>query len=178
MTLIDEIDAAGNAPHGLGSYGPVLQANKQKLWSACDKVSDVSWELRVLLLALAFQETQHMSVNERDASKDYQGDSANVTLFNLSLDLVKQIGHNGNPWDLNYDENLPAVVALVRDGMRKWGVNRYLNFVRGGRTGFADGVSYGVYDFRNSIKSMAYAIQRDQGLMWDDRRVEVYLQHV
>lgn len=173
-----EIDAPGNANWSVSGYGPELQANKEKLRMACERVG-ASWELRVLLLATGFQETTSLSSRDRDASKDHSGPSANVSAWNLSLDLVQQVGsYAGDPWDLNREDRLDDVVRTVRDGIDKWGVNRYLNFVRGGRTAFDDGHSYGAHDFRNSIKTMCGVIHGDHSLMWDDRRVNVDLVHV
>lgn len=171
------IDAGGDASWSTSSYGDALRSNKSKLNAACDQVG-ASWDLKLLLLGMGFQETTTLSSSDRDASKDNMGDAANVSAFNLSLDLVKQAGYNGNPWDLNYEDHLPAVVTLVRDGINKWGVNSFLNFVRGGRTAFQDGYSYGAYDYRNSMKTMCEVIDKDQSLLWDDRRVNIDVQHV
>ena len=171
------IDAPGNAQWSVSSYGSELQWNKGKLAKACEDAC-LSRELHMLLLAMGFQETAHLTVNERDTSKDYDGDAANVTLFNLSIDLVKQAGFCGNPWDLNHDDQMHTVVSLIRDGINQWGVNSFLNFVRGGRTAWQDGTSYGAADYRNSIKTMYNVIAGDQSLLWDDRRVNINLQHV
>lgn len=178
MGLLDDIDAPANASWSVSGYGGELQANKYKLKLACESIG-APWDLHVLVLACGFQETTTLNSRDRDASKDSMGDAANVSAWNLSLDLVKQVGsYSGNPWDLNYEDKLAEVVRVYQNGIQKWGVNSLLNFVRGGRTGWQDGYSYGCADFRNSIKTMCYCIANDHSLMWDDRRVNVYVQHV
>lgn len=178
MTVIDDIDAPGGVGWSVSSVGGDMSANKYLLKQAVDQVG-VDWEMWVLILAMGMLETQHLTSAERDASKDNSGLAANVSGWNLSLDLVQQVGtYNGDPWDLNRTEHIPDVVRVIRDGIAKWGINSLLNFVRAGRTGFQDGVSYGAADYRDTIKSMANAIRSDHSLLYDDRRVNVYLQHV
>jgi hypothetical protein len=171
------IDAPGNAPYSLNSYGETLRSNKDKLARACD-AANISWEHRIIMYAMAMQETVTFSSADRDASKDGMGDAANVSMFNLSLDFVKSAGYGGDPWSLNRDEHMADAVTTIRMAFESWGIDRALNFVRGGRTGFVDGTSYGVHDFRNSIKSIARVIESDASLLADDRRVDVYLVHV
>lgn len=178
MSVIDDIDAAGNASCNVGYVGNGLSNNKQLLKHAADSVG-VEWEFLVLLLAMGMLETQHLTSAERDSSKDNDGPAANVSLFNLSIDLVQQVGSfSGNVWDLCKTEHLADAVRVIKTGIDKWGVNSLLNFVRGGRTGWNDGHSYGVGNYRNTIKSMANAIRNEHSLLTDDRRVHCYLEHV
>lgn len=178
MSVIDDIDAAGNASYSVSDVSDELAANKQVLQRAATELG-ISWELWVLVLAMGMLETQSMNPADRDASKDGAGLAANVSAWNLSLDLVQQVGtYSGNPWDLCKIENVRDVVAIIRDGISKWGVNSLLNFVRGGRTGWQDGYSYGVYEFRNAIKTMANAIRSNHDLLLNRQRVNVYVPHV
>lgn len=174
---MSDVNAPGNLSYSIGDYGGELQSNKYKLRMACDQAG-ISWDRRMLLYAMAMIETTHMTSAQRDASKDSWGDAANVSMFNLSLDLVKSTGYQGDPWNLCKDEYMTDVVRVINSGIDQWGVNRYCDFVRGGRTGFSDGQSFGVYDFRNTVKTIYNVINNDQNLLWDGRRVEIYLVHV
>ena len=176
MTVIDDIDAAGDASYNISEIGSELQANKGLLQSAA---SNVAWEMWVLILAMGMLETQDLTSAERDTSKDYDGNAANVSFLNLSIDLVQQVGsYSGDPWDLCKPEHIPDVVNVVSTGISKWGVNPFLDFVRGGETAFHDGYSYDVYGYRNVIKTIANCIRCDHSLLTDDRRVNAYLAHV
>lgn len=156
---------------------PELQANKAKLNAAFDAAGTPA-PLRRLFLAMGMLETTTLSAAQRDASKDKQGLAANVTLWNLSIDLVQQLGYKGDAWQLNKTEKLPEVVSLLRAGVEKWGRDRLLAFVRGGRTAFQDGCSYGCKEYHRTIATIEGAIAREPALAWDDRRVDIHLRHV
>lgn len=133
--------------------------------------------MHALLVAMAMIETNHMCPTERDATKDCNTDgSANVSIFNLSVDLVQCAGFEGDVCCLNDD--LVQAVQVLAAAMQKWGVLPTLDFVRGGRTGFEDHVSYGCADYRRTVATVLARIDQDPALMTDDRRVEVDLVHV
>lgn len=166
-----------NRPCRLASYGDRLKKNKAALNSAFS-AAGVPDRYRALFLCMAMLETNHLTADERDATKDKMGSAANVSLFNLSVDLVQEVGYKGNVWDLNKPEKLVDVVRLLTLAADKFGVERLLNFVRGGRTGFADSVSYDCCGYRDTIASMVRALDSNPGAMTDDRRIEVFLKHV
>jgi hypothetical protein len=162
----------------LGSYGDRLRANKAALRRAFDACGTPP-HLRALMTAMGMVETTSMSSNDRDATKDGAGSSANVSLFNLSLDIVRCADPSiHDPWVLNPDANLPATVALIKRAVDKWGIGPFLNFVRGGRTAFQDGHSYGAADYRETIATILRQFDADPALLYDDRRVEIDLVHV
>ena len=173
-----DFQAAGNDPYNISDYGSWLQNNKAHLQSALDAAGAGSGE-RMLVTAMAMLETTDMDPSQRDASKDGTP-SMNLSILNLNLDMVQQLGYQGNAGGaaLNDPANLSQAVALLLHGFRTWGVASTLNFQRGGSTAFADGVSYGAADYRNVIASMYGGIVADPTLLNDSRRVEIYLQHV
>jgi hypothetical protein len=171
------IDAPGNSHCSIASYGETLRANKAKLHTAFEGAR-LPFDLRVLMLAMGMLESTSLCASHRDSGKDSSKLSKNVSLFNLSVDLVQHLGYKGNADLLNRDDMLRDVVILMRSGMDRWGVDRFLNFVRGGRTAFKDGKSYGAADYRNTIKSMVVEIHKDKVLLHDDRRVDSFLKHV
>lgn len=172
----------GNLPYQLSSYGDVLKENKWRVHNACQSLEGgVPPDVRALLFATAFQETTTLSAAQRDASKD--GDpsgAANWSPWNLSEDLLRHLGFSNNEsfYLLNRDDHLVTVVKLVLRGVCRWGAARYLAFVRGGRTGFADGKSYGVQEYTNGVATQLNALAADQSLFWDDRRPDVVVPQV
>lgn len=176
---MSQIDAPGNYTWSIGNYGQRLREGKAMLRAAFDAVG-VDEEMRKVLLAIAFQETDYLTNEQRDYSKDQREDgSANVSLFNLSVDLVRRVGaYAGSPWDLNSDSHLADAVRVIVAGVTQWGINALLNYVRGGYTAFQDGTSYGAGEYRNAIRTIYNVISNDTSLMWDDRRVQTDLGRV
>lgn len=177
-------DLLPNSPAGkvynLTTYGHQLQTNKALLNTAfgdlhvCPSRSHFA-----LLMAMAMQETNHLSCRERDTSKDNAIDgSANFSMFNLSADLLRFIGFDGTLSDLNDPASLPCVVREMVSGIHLLGVERFLNYVRGGRMGFLDGVSFGVAEYRATIATILSVFDMHPALLLDDRRVEINLVHV
>ena len=168
----------GNATCSIGYYGNMLAANKAGLMSACAGCLGSAEEC-MLLLAMGMQETTLLTSAQRDASKDIYAMAdgmANVSLWNLAFDLVTGLCFGGSPWKLNSDPASAACILI--DGFRRWGIPNILNFVRGGRTGVQDGVSYGAWAYRNTIATIVKALRNDTSLLTDGRRVECYLRHV
>lgn len=164
--------------YAISSYGPLLQGNKQLLASACAGMHVRAADL-ALMTAMAMQESTTMSVCDRDRTKDcLENGSANFSMFNLSADLLTYIGFTGRLSDLNVASNLPLVVAQILIGVKKLGLTSFLNFVRGGRTGFTDGVSYGAGEYRSTIATILRVLDLDPALLTDGRRVEIKLAHV
>lgn len=160
-------------PYTITGYGATLQANKALLLQAC--VSAPA-HLQALMMAMAMVETTTLSASDRDATKDYDTPAANVSMFNLSVDLVKCVDSSVDPWALNNDTGLAT--RIIQQGVAKWGIPSFLNFVRGGRTAFKDGISYGAPAYRNNIATILMLIDRFPGLMRDGVRVNIDLVHV
>ena len=163
----------------INQYGPALQANKAHFWASCSRVG-VRGAMCALLLAMAMLETNTLSPAERDTSKDGREDGAeNLSMFNLNVDMVRRLGYQGeDPRELNAPDALPAVIGYLDRGAREWGVDRMLNYVRGGWTAFIDGYSYGAWAYRNAVATILRRFDADPELLHDDRRVDVHLEHV
>lgn len=168
---------SANHQYKITSYGAALKANKERLHAAFNACG-IRDEWRALMLAMAMIETNTMSPSERDATKDRRTDkAANASIFNLSEDMLNQLGYQGNIHVLDPLASLPIVVGLIDKGINMWGVTRMLNFVRGGRTAFNDGVSYGAADYRDAVATILKVFDMFPALMTDDRRVEIYVPH-
>ncbi len=166
-----------NARVDLKWYGWKIAKNKKVINAAFDACKIVPAR-RALLMSMAFLETTLLTADQRDGSKDGRGDphDDNVSLWNLSLDLVMYVGYRDNPWLLNSD---PAKAACVLNtAFDKFGIQRTLHFVRGGRTAFNDGRSFGAQRFVQVIASIMKAVDANPSLMTDKRRAEAYLEPV
>ena len=165
-------------PYRLGEYGPELAKNKTLL-SKAFKENNIADDKSATMLAMAMLETNTLCVEHRDASKDDRTDgAANVSLFNLNIDMIRYLGFDDDFVSMNRQENVGRIVYMIDKAFGTWGIERTLNFVRGGRTAFVDGVSYGAPEYRDVISTITNAILADPSLRTDSRRVEIYLQHV
>lgn len=169
---------SSDVAYKITAYGAALKQNKAKLTAAFDKCK-VSPSHRALLLALGMIETNTLDVADRDRGKDNNSDgSANVSLFNLSHDLVKRLGYGKNPTQLNDPKNLAEAVQLLEKGFNSWGIKKVLAYIRGGATGASTMSAYGVQDYLKTVATILKVISQNPSLLVDDRRVEIHLQHV
>lgn len=169
---------SANRAYKIHTYPSVLQANKSRLHQAFN-ASGTREEWRVLMMAMAMIETRTMAPSERDATKDTRTDgAANASIFNLSEDMLRRLGYRGSIHILDPLGRLPDMVRLIALGINRWGIDRMLNFVRGGYTAFNDGVSYGAADYRNAVATILKVIDIYPSLMFDRRRVEINVPHV
>lgn len=174
-----DIDARGDCAHTLVDYGDELKNNKALLNAALIKANILDRNVCILLMSMAMLETTTLNTAHRDTTKDDCTNGAtNVSLFNLNTDMIKELKFSYTNDFLNDPKNLYVIVHILITAIRLWGVNRLLNFVRGGRTAFNDGHSYGAADYRNTILSIYKVVKSDISLMTDSRRVQIYLQHV
>ena len=174
-----QLQAAGNYPVSIGNYGSTLATNKFNLFVILNRLGASKQEKR-LLIAVAMGETNTLSASEVDHSKDGSS-AANVSIFNENIDMLQRLGYAGNDngMALNRPENLSVVAAYNLKAIRTWGATRYLNFHRGGSTGFNDGVSYGCASFRNAVATVMARLMNDMDLSRnDDRRVQANVPHV
>ncbi len=113
----------------------------------------------------------------RDTSKDWDPSAANVTCFNVNIDFLT---HYGFPRPHNYDsdENLYDVISCIDKSFDVDGMERSLNFHRGGRTGYNDPNAFQAPEYRDGIASMYTALVNDPSILSDDRRIAVPIQHV
>lgn len=174
-----DVAAPGLRVCPVNDYGQALLENKAQILGACLAGCAGRLEECTLLLAMAMIETTTMNASLRDATKDGTS-AANVGLWNLSVDLIGALNHTGDPWGLNAQTPrvLVATACALLRGLRTWGAARLLNFVRGGRTAFLDGVSFDAFGYRETVASLLNAIAADPRLMYDSRRVDCPLRHV
>ena len=174
-----DLQANADYPISMGDYGAVLAGHKQTLFVTLNRLGATKQEKR-LVIAVAMGETNTMSIAERDRSKDFT-DAANVSILNLNIGMLKALGYAGGDAGaaLNDEANLPVAVGYALRGLRQWGAAGFLNFHRGGSTGFADGVSFGCKAYRSAIATVQAMLMNDFDLARNDgRRVEADVPHV
>ncbi len=171
-----DFQAAGDAIFNFNDYGDALGDNKRLLESSLEKQGASPSEKRILV-AIAMQESTHMSPDQRDKEKDGLL-SENLSIFNMNVDMVIRLGKSPPFGYLNQMENLDEAVAIMLQGLRTWGVVPFLNFHRGGATAFQDGQSYGAYEYRNAIYTIYKVMVSDPFILRDNRRVEIWVPRV
>jgi hypothetical protein len=170
-----QVDAPANAAYQISNYGDALRGNKINFANAADNAGATGQE-KALIIAMAMQETTLMDISQHDSSKDGTS-SANLSILNMNLDMVQMLGYargDGGAY-LNDPAHLEEAVGYLIRGFRTWGIERTLNFQRGGRPAFNDGVSSGAADYRSAIATIYNQIAKDPSLESDGRRVEINL---
>jgi hypothetical protein len=163
-------------PYKLVSYGEALRDAKRTLKGALDR-ANVPPDVQHLYMVLAMIETTTLSPEQRDKSKDGTV-KENVSLWNLSVDMVRTLGYQNDPRALNDVAATHEAAVILLKAFHMWGYRRTINFIRGGRTAFEDNVSFGAARFRKAVWTGLHVMHRDPSLMWDDRRIEMKIPHV
>jgi hypothetical protein len=159
------------------SYGPALVAGKARV-NAASLAIKLPPERRALMIAMAMIETNHLDYAERDKSKDHdKKGAANVSLFNINMDLLRELGCVLTPSTLNLPNTLSTTMIHMNQGIDWWGIYGFLDFVRGGRKAFKDHQSYGATDYRRAVATALTLIDGDPALLSDDRRIEMNVPH-
>ncbi len=152
-----------------------LRVNKQRIIDAVKHQGGDADDV-LYALAMAMQESECCACVQRDASKDGTP-SANFSCFNMNLDYLQVLGFKGIP-DLNCETNLEEAVHYLLAGFKAWGRDSVMNFHRGGRTAWQDGVSYGAGEYREAIKSVVEYLRTNPDKMVDASRIAYDVEHV
>lgn len=155
-------------------YDSKYAANKVRIVKALRGAGLSESHVR-LLLAIAMLETNTFDPASRDKKKT--GDSTNYSAFNINRDMLRRLGV-GNMESLNSWNGLGATVRALKSAVSTFGVNGFLNYHRGGYTGWKDAASYGCQGYRNGIASMVKQFDENPALMSDDRRLDLVVRHV
>jgi hypothetical protein len=168
-----------------GSSDPLLQRWKTALNNAISANGVTDDKTRSLIQALFAAETQTIYDSngnaERDTSKD--GTPAmNYSPLNMNKAMLKYIGFQGNMSRLNYASNINLTVATLLRAINKLTLNGFLNFHRGGITGYKNPAKYSnvfkMPQFFNGIYNMLLEFQQDHTLWTDGRKVWAQIPHV
>jgi hypothetical protein len=169
--------------------GGSIATNKARILAACNSLG-LSDTVKRMMIAYAMIETNDLSAYGRDSSKDGNLDAANYGCFNLNGKMIRMIGLPGISESdlvpvasskLNQDsqEGVMLMVKLIITGINKWGLDRYVSFVRGGETLFYDNTdyrndSYGGFKvkvFKCGFSYIHDKIRDNPALLTDTRRV-------
>jgi len=124
-------------------------------------------------MAIGMLETNTFDPKNRDRKKT--GDSTNYSQFNMNRDLLRRIGMVSNR--LNSWSGVKMAALAVKKALAEFGVNGFLNFLRGGYTGWEDGKSYDCAGYRNGIASFIKYFDKYPKLLTDNRRVDINVKH-
>lgn len=123
------------------------------------------------------QETDTMRA--RDAGKDQTTDgSANVSCFNVNLDCLNKYGFYKPDRDLDTDDNIWDAIKCMEKFMSTEGIDKFLNFHRGGRGGYEDPSKYQCQQYRDGIATMYTALLAEPSMLSDDRRLYIPIKGV
>ena len=168
-----DFHVVGKSPFSIHDYGETLKQNKLLLHDTID-LSDATPTEKALLLAIAMQRSVMMSLKDRDASQD-GNPSALVSLYKINFDMLQQLGYQQADFgsSLNDPSRISEATQYLLKAFRSWGIASTLDYLRGGRSAYADGVSYGAPEFRRDIATIYEQIAADVSLERDGRRVEI-----
>jgi hypothetical protein len=163
-----KIKAKGSRTAPINNYGPAYQANKAKVLKALRKTGLDEARVR-MAMAIGMLETNTFNPAQRDHSKT--GASTNYGLWNINKDMITRAGQS--PKSLNSLSKINDGAKVVAALIKQYGVNGFLNYLRGGYSGWKDGVSYDCAGYREGIASMVRMIDADPKLLTDDRRIDM-----
>ena len=168
-----KINAKADRTAPIKNYGSTYGANKRRHVEALKKAGLYDAYL-ALAVAIGMQETSTFNPADYDYTKT--GDSTNYSAFNLNRDMIVRAGIQPtsayNTWS-----GIDSAAASIKKMVTQYGVNGFLNYLRGGYSAWKDGVSYDAAGYRNAIASIIRYIENDPSLLTDDRRVEMYTIH-
>ena len=156
------------------NHYPNYSVNKKKVLAALQATGMSQAEVR-MLMAIGMLETNTYDAAQRDTSKS--GASTNWSQFNINEDMLTRAGVSDytsfNTWSglANVANGLKALVS-------RYGVNGFLNYMRGGYDGWTTGTAYDAIGYRNAIASMLRIIDGSPSLLTDDRRIDMPVKHV
>jgi len=158
----------------------MMKRNKRRLWRVlCRHPYKLTGEEKRIIIAVAMQETQHMDISEHDGDK--KSLSTNVSILNINYDMLHKLGYRGKNFGeaLNRPAGLKTAVSYATKAMRTWTAKKFLDFHRGGRTGFDDPRLLGTQEYRNAIAAMMPLLRDNVALASkNDKRIQIDVEHL
>jgi hypothetical protein len=114
----------------------------------------------------------------RDKSKDYDPLYKNYSPLNMNGDMLNAIGFRGNRDSLNNAVKIKLVVITCINAINKLSLEGFMNFHRGGRTGYNDPSKFKIPMYKNGIYHMSQKFEGDHRLWTDGRKVWSNVDHV
>lgn len=179
--------SAQEVEYSIKDYGWDLQYNKGAVLQAA-KDSGANLQEQILILSIAMLETTKMNIGERDNKKDWAGHSRNYSLLNVNRGMLIKMDATAAQLLPNYQidtdyeylnspEKLKVAGWYLVVAFRTLGIDGAINFHRGGETAYRDGYSYRAAEYRNALFTVYNRIAQDMNLMWDSRRVELWVSY-
>lgn len=149
---------------------------KQQILSVAEK-EDATPEEKALLLAIASIETEDFS-NNYPAGDNKSGDAYNVSLYKMNVGMIKDIDSTIKPFELQ--NNIKLATQVILKGIRKFGVNKFLTYHRGGAGAFDSTVpEKDIKPYTDAVKKIAEKYTQDQKQLspetTDDTRYTIFV---
>ena len=89
-----------------------------------------------------------------------KGDAYNVSIYKMNVGMIRAIDSSINPIDIHLDNKLATKVLI--EGIRKFGLEKFLIYHRGGETAFNKDVQdNNIIVYVNAIKQIAKKYKSD-----------------
>ena len=166
-------------------YGDRLAANKAQALKDLKGLGASSQEIAVIF-GVAMTETNHFSAVEaleQQASNVKTGESINYGFLNLNKDAITSVDPGVQLDSLNVDTPtaMQSSLKIAHQLISAHGINGFLNFNRGGRTGLdstGKTPDCGIHDcqgYRNNVDARANLILGDSTLLSSEIRLESHV---
>lgn len=162
--------------------------NKDALLKATNSLGITDVKAKAFIFAAFGLETELMYYGngeaQRDTSKDHTTDgSKNYSPLNMNYDMLKNYVHyKGNFDSLNKIANIKECVKVLIQAVNKLGLGGFVNFHRGGRSGYENPKKYEakfkMQAFRVGLYNIMMKYMEDTSLFTDGRKVWSDIPHV
>ena len=160
------LQVAGDQAHRfrLNIIDDTYRMNKARVMKAFRSVGLSGPKLK-LCLAIGMQETNTLDPKDQDG--------ATFSAWNYNYDFLNRVGIT-NHGELNSWSGLGKVAEACKKGIEKFTPYGFVNFHRGGYTGWKDPTKHNCYEYRNGVATIIRFLDKDPSLMTDNRRVTFY----
>ncbi len=170
---------SGYPSASITSEDSLRKRNKDALRRAVDNAGVKSLKARAFLFATFGLESETMYDSngnaQRDTNKDFDPLYKNFSPLNMNGDMLNHVGYKGNRDGLNRIGNIAEVVKIAIHAVNKLGLEGFLNFHRGGASGWEHPQKYEQKYKMNVYKDGVYNIMQkymqDSSLFNDGRKV-------
>lgn len=153
--------------------GTSFSHNKRIILDACrNAIPNCPTSFYALCLVMA------MTENNTLRPKVLLNPHENISIWNLSSEFIKFMRYEYDPIELNLPDNISEVIKLMYIAVSTYGVEITLNFIKGGKKAFDDGIKYGEYRYRNCIATQLRVMDLHPELLYDDQRIDILLEKI
>ncbi len=169
-----------------GSYAVAGLAKNKLAITQSAMANGATRKENAALLAIANMETQDMS-SKYKFGDGKGGDSACFSPYKLNKSMIKEAVKDGkldpkylnNPGALNDPNNLKDASGIMLHLMRKHGMNKFIDYHRGGTSGLNGNMDRSMIDdYQRGFKNVLNQYLSNPDLMTNDQRVEGWVKAI